>query len=125
MKWFYIIYLVVKNRYYPTSVQSLKESVRRSADREGMASKLGELIDKHGRENWIEPLVDELGPYVQLQIGDIANMLEVFAKLVSSSMYCGAVLISRVVSITGDHLPKPLAHCFSSPQCFLYRSLRT
>jgi hypothetical protein len=48
----------------------------------GTAYRFGELIDKHGRENWLEPLIDELGPYIQLQLGDVANMLEVFAKSV-------------------------------------------
>ena len=81
MQWLYIIYLVAKNRYFPTSVESLRESVRRAVDREGVAYGLGELIDKHGREDWLEPLTDALGPYIQLQLGDIANMLEVFAKL--------------------------------------------
>lgn len=30
------------------------------------------------------PLVDQFGPYVQLQLNDMANMLEVFAKSVVS-----------------------------------------
>ena len=42
--------------------------------------KVGELIDKHGRDDWIEPLVDHLGPYIQLQLGDVANILEVLSK---------------------------------------------
>ncbi|KAL8830962.1 MAG: hypothetical protein Q9191_001142 [Dirinaria sp. TL-2023a] len=41
---------------------------------------ISELIDKHGSENWIEPLMQEMGPYIQLQLGDIANMLEVFSN---------------------------------------------
>ncbi|MCJ1335925.1 hypothetical protein MMC09_001199 [Bachmanniomyces sp. S44760] len=76
----YILYLVIKNHYYPTSVSSLRESSKRALDREVAATKLGELIDKHGKDQWLEPLVDELGPYIQLQLGDIANMLEVFAN---------------------------------------------
>ena len=103
---------MVKNRYFPTSVRSLRESVRRSMDREGVASRLGELIDKHGRENWLEPLIGELGPYVQLQIGDIANMLEVFAKSVFSDSCYAITLILKTVSITGDLLQKPLAHWY-------------
>ncbi|KAL9031948.1 MAG: hypothetical protein Q9196_000082 [Gyalolechia fulgens] len=45
------------------------------------AYKFGELFDKHGRHHWIEPLLDELGPYVQLQLNDLANIFEVFAAL--------------------------------------------
>ena len=78
--WGYIIYLVVKNRYFPTNVKSLRASVQRAVDREGTAYHIGELIDKHGREEWLQPLIDELGPHAQLQVGDIANMLEVFSN---------------------------------------------
>ena len=54
--------------------------MRRALDSKSTASRLGELIDKHGREDWLEPLMVEVGPYIQLQLGDIANMLEVFDK---------------------------------------------
>lgn len=56
--------------------------MQRARDNQGTAYKFGELIDKHGGEKWLEPLIDELGPYIQLQLGDIANMLEVFNKSV-------------------------------------------
>ncbi|MCJ1394472.1 hypothetical protein MMC18_007350, partial [Xylographa bjoerkii] len=78
--WVYIIYIVMKNRLFPSSVEDLQASVRRSKGLEGTALKFGELVEKHGRENWIEPLVDELGPYLQLQLNDLANMLEVLAN---------------------------------------------
>ena len=77
-----MIYLVLSNRFYPTSVHSLRQSLRRTIEREGVAAEIGELIEKHGPENWLEPLLEELGPQAQLQLGDIANMLEVFQKLV-------------------------------------------
>ena len=54
--------------------------MQRSLEQTGTASKFGELIDKHGRNDWLEPLMDDLGPYIQLQLGDIANMLEVFSN---------------------------------------------
>ena len=76
----YIIYIVLKERFYPSSAESIRSSIRRTQDSEGSANKFGELIDKHGRGKWIEPLMAELGPYLQLQLGDIANMLEVFAN---------------------------------------------
>ncbi len=54
----------------------------RTLERGDAAYKFGEMIDKHGREQWLGPLIDELGPYVQLQLNDLANLLEVLAKLV-------------------------------------------
>lgn len=76
----YVIYIVARNRYFPSSVEVLRESIRRSHDQRSGAYKFGELVDKHGRHHWIEPLLDELGPYVQLQLNDLANMLEVFVN---------------------------------------------
>ncbi|MCJ1293627.1 hypothetical protein MMC34_005182 [Xylographa carneopallida] len=79
--WIYIIYIVLRNRYRPSSIADLQASVRRSQGLEGTALQFGELVAKHGREDWIEPLVDALGPYLQLQLNDLANALEVLAKL--------------------------------------------
>ena len=56
--------------------------MQRTLDNTGKPYKFGELIDKHGRDGWLEPLLDDLGPYIQLQLGDVANMLEVFHKSV-------------------------------------------
>lgn len=81
-QWIYVIYKVLKNRYYPASSASLQESVQRAHDRQSTAYKFGELIDRHGGDNWIEPLIDDLGPFVQLQLGDMANLLEVLTKSV-------------------------------------------
>ena len=54
--------------------------MHRALESRGTASRFGELIDKHGRNDWLEPVVEHLGPYIQLQLGDMANMLEVFSK---------------------------------------------
>ncbi|KAK4696995.1 hypothetical protein P7C71_g1006, partial [Lecanoromycetidae sp. Uapishka_2] len=76
----YIIYIVVKNRYAPESIESLRESVQKNVDSRSTASKFGELIDKHGRSDWLGPVMEDIGPFIQLQLGDMANMLEVFSK---------------------------------------------
>ena len=54
--------------------------MQRAHDRNQSANRFGELIDKHGNDGWLEPLMKDTGPYIQLQLGDIANMLEVFAN---------------------------------------------
>jgi len=64
------------NHFYPRSVADLRAEMTRSFDRGATAFKVGELMDKHGSDNWLEPLLDELGPYIQLQIGDLASFLE-------------------------------------------------
>ncbi|KAI9828444.1 MAG: hypothetical protein M1832_002872 [Thelocarpon impressellum] len=76
----YVIYMVVYNRMFPASIGRLQRSLERSSDRGLTATKVGELIDKHGRDDWVGPLVASLGPSIQLQLGDLANLLEVFAN---------------------------------------------
>ena len=58
----------------------MRQSMQRALDSRENVYKFGELIDKHGPKNWLEPLKEDLGPYIQLQLGDMANMLEVFSK---------------------------------------------
>lgn len=71
---------MLKNRYFPRSVEQLRESVERSLDGKGTSFDFGELIDKHGRAHWLEPLIEDVGPFLQIQLSDVANMLEVFKK---------------------------------------------
>ena len=71
---------MLKNRYDPTSVESIRQSMQRALDSRCTASRFSELIDRHGRNDWLKPLLEDLGPPVQLQLGDLANMLEVFSK---------------------------------------------
>jgi len=71
---------VLRNRYFPTPAESLLKSTQRAVDSNSSATRFGELIGKHGRHDWLEPLIEQLGPYVQFQLNDMANMLEVFSK---------------------------------------------
>ena len=76
----WILYIVIKHRFFPTSIDSLRASMQRAHDGSQSAYRVGELIDQHGNQNWLEPLMEDMGPYIQLQLSDIANMLEVFAN---------------------------------------------
>jgi hypothetical protein len=76
----HVIYTVLKKKYYPTSIESVRHSMKRGIDREDHAKAWSELVAQHGRKHWIEPLLDELGPYLQLQLGDLANLLEVLVN---------------------------------------------
>lgn len=73
----YIVYATAKNYYYP-SVSALREEVSRNIDRGATALKAGELMEKHGNKHWLGPLLEQTGPYLQVQIADLANLLEVY-----------------------------------------------
>jgi hypothetical protein len=75
--YFWVIYSTIRNWFQPTSVQTIRQSVSRSVDRKRKVQAWGELIQRHGKDDWIEPLLDELGPLIQRQLGDLADYLEV------------------------------------------------
>ena len=70
----------MKERFYPSSVSDIRTSLDRTLDIAQTAHAWGELVDKHGRTGWIEPLLEEVGPQLQLQLGDLADFLEVLLK---------------------------------------------
>ncbi len=80
MQYGYVLYTVIRNYYFPTDIKALRKSIERASDRGGAAYKFGEMIDKHGRDEWLRPMIDTVGPFAQLQVGDMANLLEVLYK---------------------------------------------
>lgn len=75
--WFWILYSTIRSKFQPTSVERIRESVTRAFDRGTKVQAWGELLQQHGKQDWIEPLLDDLGPIIQRQLGDLADFLEV------------------------------------------------
>ena len=71
---------MIRNRFYPSSIKNLRAAARRAVNQETAAFQLGEMIDRHGREEWIDPFLEQVGPYAQVQLHDVANILEVLYK---------------------------------------------
>ena len=93
--------------------------MQRAHDRNQSAYRFGELIDKHGNENWLEPLMQGMGPHLQLQLGDIGNMLEVFVKSVMHQLFRLISLTEpKTAFIIGCLRGRPLLLCGSSPHAF-------
>jgi len=59
--------------YYPTSLEELRNGTERTIDRGATAFKVDELMDTLGSGDWLSPLMDELGPFIQVQVEDLAN----------------------------------------------------
>lgn len=58
----------------------MRESLDRSLDRGAKAYRFGELVDRYGREKWLEPLLDQIAPFIRLQLGDLVAFLEITRK---------------------------------------------
>ncbi|CRG87488.1 Pre-mRNA-processing-splicing factor 8 [Talaromyces islandicus] len=63
--------------YEITDIKSMRESLDRVRGRSAQAHRCGELVDVYGRKKWIEPLIDEAAPFIHIQLGDLAAILEV------------------------------------------------
>lgn len=48
--------------FTPTVSRAVRQAYARTADQAPKAQARGELVQKYGHEDWIEPLLDELGP---------------------------------------------------------------
>ena len=75
-----LIYLVLKRRFYPPTLNDIREEIKRSEDSEQTALNLTQLIEQRGSHGWIEALRQDLGPWMLLQIEDLANVLEIWRK---------------------------------------------
>lgn len=73
----FVIFIVVRNRYFPTTTTELQWSQERIMNEDKHVLNFGELISRHNGDQWLEPVLDELGPVLQQQLGDLADFLEI------------------------------------------------
>jgi len=59
------LYSAILNYVYPSSLEELRQAIERTIDRGATAFKIGEMMDKHGSDDWLEPFLQELGPFIQ------------------------------------------------------------
>jgi len=74
--YWWVCYIVLKHRFTKDSVRFLRESKER-VDSGGTPYKISELVGRHGTEDWVDPLIDELGPTLQRQLSDAADYIEI------------------------------------------------
>lgn len=74
------IWLVVRRRLYPPTLDDLREDIKRSEDVEQTATNLTQLIEQHGSRGWVDALITDLGPRSLLQLTDAADSLEIMRK---------------------------------------------
>lgn len=80
VKYGFILYSSIMNWYYPPSLEDIREGIKRTLDRSSAAFKIEELIDEHGSDDWLEHLMDQAGPWLQLQLGDAVTLLEAISN---------------------------------------------
>jgi len=74
------IWLVLRRRLYPPTLDDLRDDIKRSEDVEQTATNLTQLIEQHGSRGWVDALITDLGPRSLLQLTDAADSLEIIRK---------------------------------------------
>ncbi|KAL8772839.1 MAG: hypothetical protein Q9209_002184 [Squamulea sp. 1 TL-2023] len=75
-----LIAQVLRRRFQKPSVEKLRQDVKRTEDSLSTAHTLSEQIEKRGAQSWIDPLIEDMGDWLLLQLGDMANLLEILLK---------------------------------------------
>ncbi|KAJ4358201.1 uncharacterized protein N0V89_002780 [Didymosphaeria variabile] len=70
------LYLVVQRRTHGNTMKDLREDIEHRENQRATALSLTELIVKEGDENWSDQLVEGLGPWLMVQLADLANFFE-------------------------------------------------
>ncbi|KAL8917353.1 MAG: hypothetical protein Q9172_005893 [Xanthocarpia lactea] len=73
-----LVYLVLKRRLYPPTLEDMRGEIKRSEDVEMTALNITQLIEQHGSHGWTDALRQDRGPWLLLQLEDLANVLEIW-----------------------------------------------
>ncbi|KAL8996522.1 MAG: hypothetical protein Q9169_003989 [Polycauliona sp. 2 TL-2023] len=73
-----LIWVVIKRRIYPPTLEDIRAEIKRSEDVEMTAMNITQLIEQHGSHGWTDALRQDLGPWLLLQLEDLANVLEIW-----------------------------------------------
>ncbi|KAL1795315.1 hypothetical protein ACET3X_007131 [Alternaria dauci] len=71
-----VLYLVAERRFHGQSIEDLRDDIKHREDVERTALSLTEFIEKQGDENWAHDLLQDLGPWLMVQLADLANFFE-------------------------------------------------
>jgi len=75
-----IVYLILHRRICAPSIEDLRIDIKRIEDSTETAMTLSELIEKKGNQNWFNPLLEDVGPWLMVQLADLANLMETLRK---------------------------------------------
>jgi DNA-binding transcriptional regulator YdaS (Cro superfamily) len=74
------VYLVIERRTHGNTIEDLREDIKHREDQRTTALSLTELVVKEGDENWSDHLLEGLGPWLMVQLADVANFFESMRK---------------------------------------------
>ena len=63
-------------------MESMREDIKHTEDTQRTALSLTEFIEKKGDEHWADEILEDLGPWLMVQLSDAANLCETLRKYV-------------------------------------------
>jgi hypothetical protein len=70
------MYLVIERRVHGNGIEDLRADIKHREDQQQTALSLTEFIEKEGDEKWADEIVQAVGPWLMVQLGDLANFFE-------------------------------------------------
>jgi hypothetical protein len=77
--------LIVRRRTHGNTLEDLREDIKDRENQRHTALSLTELIVKEGDKNWSDKLLQDLGPWLMVQLADLANFFESLRRYVSQA----------------------------------------
>lgn len=74
------VYLIIERRAHGNTLIDLREDIEHRESQRTTALSLTELIVKEGDQNWTDELFEGLGPWLMVQLSDLANFFESMRK---------------------------------------------
>ena len=75
-----IVYIIARRKIHEPTLNDLRRDVMRTEDRQQTALSVTEFIEKEGDEGWVDELVRVVGPWLMVQLADLANLMEIIRK---------------------------------------------
>lgn len=73
----YMIFGTAKKYIFPSTVDEIRDAITRQRSRSLAALRFDQVLSKSSPQALLSSLESDLGPCIQLQLGDLANLLEV------------------------------------------------
>lgn len=101
--------MVIHRHFNGDTIEDIRNDIKRTEDIQQTAFSLAEFIEKEGDEVWADKILEQLGPWLMLQLCDMANIFEVMRKLVDpflSSIRHDSIMITKcfIASTNGEYL---------------------
>ncbi|KAF1345694.1 hypothetical protein BDV97DRAFT_378727 [Delphinella strobiligena] len=72
-----VIYMVIHRHFSGDTIEDIRNDIKRTEDIHQTAFSLTEFVEKEGDEVWADKILEQLGPWLMLQLCDMANICEV------------------------------------------------